>query len=223
MKTLILRAGHGIEHAADILKRGGICIIPTETVYGLACDATNTAALARLRHLKGRQPDKPFSILMSAPPRGIGADIDRLAGVYMPGPLTLVLPRAALEAAIDTGAAANLVDAVASPMSLDSSATSDSIGMRVPADSIGVRVPSHDTTLSLLRVCGFPLAAPSANRAGEAPPVTFEDALRRFDGMIECAIDGGDCARGVESTVLDMTQPTPRMLRRGAITKRAIE
>lgn len=187
MKTLVLRGGEGIERAAGILRRGGLCVIPTETVYGLACDAGNPEALARLRELKGRPPGKPFSTLVSGIPCGGNADIEKLARAFAPGPMTLVLPR-------EGG-----------------------------AGSVGLRVPAHDTALALLRLCAFPLAAPSANAEGEAPPVTFDDALRRFDGKAECAIDGGDCARGAESTVLLLTAEPYRIARRGAVTKRAVE
>jgi tRNA threonylcarbamoyl adenosine modification protein (Sua5/YciO/YrdC/YwlC family)/dephospho-CoA kinase len=206
MKTMILRGGDGklrgsseLFRAAAILREGGLCLIPTETVYGIACDAGNPRALARLRALKDRPPEKPFSVLMSELPRVYGPavndDIDKLARAFTPGPLTVILPRDGERA----------------------------VGGGVSEGSVGVRVPAHEDTLELLRLCGFPLAAPSANAAMDEPPVSFDDALRRFDGKVECAIDGGDCARGVESTILDMTAEPPKIRRRGAISKRALE
>ncbi|MCF0121269.1 MAG: L-threonylcarbamoyladenylate synthase, partial [Oscillospiraceae bacterium] len=90
-------------------------------------------------------------------------------------------------------------------------------------DTVGVRCPAHNLTLRLLELCAKPLATPSANPSGLESPKTFSKVMEYFDGKIECAIDGGDCSVGVESTIVDMTQAQPRILRLGGLSREAIE
>ncbi|MDR0915859.1 MAG: threonylcarbamoyl-AMP synthase [Oscillospiraceae bacterium] len=177
-----------IEDAAARLLRGEVVIIPTETVYGLACVAGFSESVERLYELKNRAADKQIAELASSLASldvYLSRDAKALERAFMPGSLTLVLPTY--------------------------------IG-----GSIGVRVPAHDTALELLRAVGFPLACTSANISGQAPPTTFAQAVANFGGAV-AGVDGGDCTVGIASTVLDMKPEPYRILRRGGISKRAIE
>lgn len=180
-----------ISEAAAMIKRGELVIIPTETVYGIAADATQPQAVARLAEVKQRPDGKAFSWLIASldDVRGLAEitpDAEKLAAAFCPGPLTMIFNRT------------------------DGSGT------------IGVRSPSHELTLDLLRAVGVPLATPSANVSGQSPPTRFSDAVANFDGAV-AALDGGDCEVGVESTVFDLTVEPPKILRRGALTKRLLE
>ncbi|MDR0861683.1 MAG: threonylcarbamoyl-AMP synthase [Oscillospiraceae bacterium] len=184
-------SGISVTEAAERLKRGELVIIPTETVYGIAANARNPAAVARLREVKNRPDGKAFSWLISdiydcEAFADVTRDARLLADEFMPGSLTLVLNRK------------------------DSNAT------------VGVRCPAHELTLELIRLAGVPLACPSSNVSGQTPPTTYAEAIANFDGEV-LGVDGGDCAVGVESTIVDLTSEPPKILRRGAITKRAIE
>jgi L-threonylcarbamoyladenylate synthase len=201
VNTLILRGGDDIAPAAEIIRRGGLCVLPTETVYGLGANALDADAVARLYDAKHRPREKPVSVLIPdfADAATLCRDIPdaarTLADAYFPGPLTLVLRKGDTVPDIVTAG----------------------------GDTLGVRCPKHGKTLALLRRAAVPVAAPSANASGDPSPRTFADALAAFDGVADCAVDGGDCAVGAESTVLDMTAAPPRVLRRGALTKRALE
>jgi len=179
-----------VKDAAARLRAGELVIIPTETVYGLAADATNPAAIAKLDTAKQRADGKHYSWLVAdlgdiAHLAELSDDAKKLADAFFPGPLTLVL-------------------------NLKSGGT------------IGVRSPAHPVTLELLRELGTPLACPSANVSGQFPPTRFADANANFGSTI-AALDGGGCTVGIESTVLDLTTTPPRVLRRGALTKRKLE
>jgi len=181
-----------IESALEALHTGQAVVLPTETVYGVAVDALNPEAVAHLIALKGRPPDKPFSLQVP-----VGYPLDSLATLtpfaaqlieaYWPGPLTLVLP---------------------SHASLHPAVMGD--------QSIGLRCPDHPLTQDLLQAWGGPLAVPSANRAGEPPAQTAAAALRAFDGAVRVALDGGPCKLGTPSTVLSLVGE-PRVLRPGSL------
>ena len=179
-----------VMEAAGLLRRGELVIIPTETVYGIAADATNPDAVAKLDAAKQRADGKHYSWLVAglddvAEPVDITPDVRELYDAFSPGPLTMVL-------------------------NLRSGGT------------VGVRSPNHPKTLELLLKLGTPLACPSANISGQTPPTRFADAVKNFGGKI-AALDGGDCEVGLESTVIDMTAAPPRILRRGALSKRDIK
>ena len=179
-----------VTDAAALLRRGELVIVPTETVYGIAADATNPEAVARLDEAKKRADGKHYSWLIAglnevADLVKITPEARALAGAFSPGPLTMVL-------------------------NLKSGGT------------VGVRIPNHPLILEILRELQFPLACPSANLSGQMPPTRCVDAIANFDSVIP-ALDGGDCAVGIESTVIDMTAAPPKILRRGALSKRDIK
>ena len=180
-----------VSEASALIKRGELVIIPTETVYGIAADATNPAAVERLIAAKNRPDGKAFSWLIASldDVRGlvkITSEAESLAREFLPGPLTMILERT------------------------DGSGT------------IGIRGPAHPLTLELLREVGTPLATPSANVSGQSPPTQFADAVANFNGTIP-ALDGGNCGVGIESTVLTLATNPPKILRRGALSKRRLE
>ncbi len=195
---------HGeLDAAVRILRRGGLVAIPTETVYGLAADASNPAAVQRLYEVKGRPPGHPVIVHIAgieALPRWasrIPEDARRLAEAFWPGPLTLVLPRTA--------------------------ATVDEVtGGR---DTVGLRVPNHPLALALLRAFDGGLAAPSANRFGRVSPTSAEDVRADLGGDVDLVLDGGSCVVGVESTIVDCSEEgaPPVILRPGGVTAEQIE
>lgn len=189
-----------IDAAVTMLKKGGLVALPTETVYGLAVDGGNVAAVRRLYEVKERDRDKAISVLVSGMEmvetycRNIPQGAYRLAEKYWPGPLTMIL---------EDGE-------VASGMTTAFSGT------------LGVRCPDHPMTLEVIRRGGFALAAPSANPSDQPSPKTAQEVLDYFDGRIEGILDGGACAVGVESTIVDLTGEEPKILREGGIPGREI-
>jgi L-threonylcarbamoyladenylate synthase len=175
---------------------------PTETVYGLGADATDDRAVAEIFAAKGRPRFNPLIVHVAdgAAARGLATFDARAIAVterFWPGPLSLVLPRAAV-----------------CPVSLLASA-----GL----DTLALRMPSHPLALALLREIDRPLAAPSANRSGRVSPTTAAHVLDELGGRIAAVLDGGPCAVGIESTVLDLSSATPALLRPGAVTREELE
>jgi len=201
MTETLLADPAGIARAAALLRAGELVAFGTETVYGLGGDATNDAAVAAIFAAKGRPRFNPL-ICHYADIDASFADVmendvaRRLAAVFWPGPLTLVLPRRA-------GCRASLLA---------------SAGL----DTLAVRVPAHDVSRALLRAVDRPVAAPSANRSGRVSPTTARHVLDELDGRIAAVLDSGPCAVGVESTVLDL-RDAPALLRPGGATIEAIE
>jgi L-threonylcarbamoyladenylate synthase len=195
-----------VDAAANLLA-GGLVAFPTETVYGLGADACNADAVARIYSVKGRPADHPV-IVHIASMDGLGDWADdvpeyaiALARDYWPGPMTLVVRRSGLAADFVTGG----------------------------QDTVGVRVPDHPVALGLLeafvRAGGKGVAAPSANRFGNVSPTTAQavsDELGDYLADGDQILDGGACAVGVESTIIDCTGDVPRILRPGAITEQMI-
>ncbi len=188
--------------AASLLLAGELVAFPTETVYGLGADATRNTAVAAVFAAKGRPhfnplichyPDADAAFRHVEP----SEFAKRLAGAFWPGPLTLVLPRR-----------------ITCPVALLAGA-----GL----DTLAVRVPAHPVALGLLRAVGRPVAAPSANRSGSVSPTTAEHVLDGLAGRIAAVVDGGACAVGVESTVLDLTGQRPFLLRPGGVATEALE
>ena len=192
----------GIAEAARILRRGGLVALPTETVYGLAADATSDAAVARIYAAKARPKFNPLiahvTSLEAALEQGIfSADALRLAEAFWPGPLTLVVPLAPNATVCSTA--------------------------RAGLQSIALRVPVHPVALGVIAAVGRPLAAPSANRSGRVSPVTAAHVARDFTGEIDLILDGGRCPLGIESTIIECLEEHPRLLRPGGIARTAIE
>ncbi len=184
-----------------MLATGGLVLMPTETVYGLAADAANPRAVAAIYEAKGRPSFNPLIAHVSdvAMARRIAVFDDRaerLAAAFWPGPLTLVLPVAAGGAVCDLA--------------------------RAGLDTVAVRVPSHPMARALIAAFGGPVVAPSANRSGHPSPTTFADAMEETGVAARAALDGGPCAVGLESTVVALLDDT-RLLRPGAVTRSEIE
>lgn len=183
-----------IAEAARLILAGEPVAVPTETVYGLAADATNAAAVARIYEAKGRPNFNPLIVhvpdFAAAEAIGEFSEAARaLAEAHWPGPLTLVVP-------LRAGAPiASLVTA----------------GL----PTIGLRVPAHPAMQALLRAAGRPLAAPSANASGSISPTRAEHVLRSLGGRIPLILDGGPCERGLESTIVAATGGSLRLLRPG--------
>lgn len=185
-----------IAAAAALIREGQPVAVPTETVYGLAADATDARAVARVYEAKGRPSFNPLIVhvpdLAAATRLGVFSDAARaLAGQHWPGPLTLVVPLA------EGSPVASLVTA----------------GL----PTIALRVPAHPAMRALLEASDRPLAAPSANASGRISPTRAAHVLASLDGRIELVIDGGSCAHGLESTIVAFTGGPPRLLRPGPV------
>lgn len=190
-----------IDRALEILRNGGLVAIPTETVYGLAADAANVAAVQRIFQAKGRPTDHPLIVHIAAPEqladwaREISPTAARLAATCWPGPLTMLVPKADAVLSVVTGG----------------------------RDTVGVRVPAHPMTTELLTRFGGGVAAPSANRFGRVSPTTAEHVRADLGDLVDFVIDGGACPVGVESTIVDCTVDPPQVLRPGGISADDIE
>ncbi|THD11995.1 L-threonylcarbamoyladenylate synthase [Metallibacterium scheffleri] len=190
-----------VPRAVAALRRGEVIGLPTETVYGLAADAGNAQAVARVFALKQRPADHPLIVhlgsvaQLDAWARAVPEAARVLVARYWPGPLTLVLPRAA-----------RVLDAVTGGQ-----------------DTVALRMPAHPLARAVLDAFGGALAAPSANRFGRISPTRPEHVRAEFGAAVPCVLDGGACAVGIESTILDLSRATPRILRPGAITRAMLE
>lgn len=196
MQTRVYGFGD-IPEAAQALRDGELVAVPTETVYGLCCNGLNTKAVHEIYELKGRPEVKPLSLMLHSFEQAeryckdIPAAAYALAAKYLPGPLTIILP-----------ARENVPEIV-----------------RAGGATVGIRCPQHELTLKLLEELDMPLAGPSANPSGEPSPKSAEEVLGYFSGKISGVLDGGVCAVGVESTVIDMSSAPYRILRSGALTE----
>jgi len=184
-----------IERAASILRAGGLVAFPTETVYGLGARALDPAALARVFAAKGRPPSHPLiaHVLDARDAQSFAAEWPEaaalLAEAFWPGPLTLVVPRAAHVPLALTGG----------------------------GSSVGLRAPSHPVARALLRALGEPIAAPSANRYQTLSPTTAAHVEASLGERVDFILDGGPCSVGIESTVVDLRGDTPAILRPGGV------
>jgi L-threonylcarbamoyladenylate synthase len=202
MTEILPATGEAIARAAELLRAGALVAFATETVYGLGGDATNAAAVAAIFAAKGRPRFNPLichyrnetAAFRDVMPNELAR---RLAAAFWPGPLTLVLPRRP-DSRVALIAGAGL-------------------------DTLAVRVPVHRDALALLAAVGRPVAAPSANRSGHVSPTTASHVLEGLRGRIAAVLDSGSCPVGVESTVLDLSGVTPRLLRPGGVTQETIE
>jgi len=188
--------------AAAALASGDLIILPTETVYGLAADAANPAAVARLYEAKGRPRFNPLIAhvadwAMAARVARLDDRARRLADAFWPGPITFVAPIA------DTGLVSDLA--------------------RAGLDTVAVRSPGHPLAQAVIAAFGRPIVAPSANRSGRPSPTTFADAVAETGDAASVCLDGGACEVGLESTVVALLDGPPRLLRPGAVTRVQIE
>jgi len=186
-----------IGEAVSILQAGGLVAFPTETVYGLGADARNREAVERIFAAKGRPADHPLIVHlcdakeMSKWAQDIPEAAWQLAEVFWPGPLTLILRRQP-----------NVPDAVTGGL-----------------DTVALRVPNHPVALGLLRAFGGGIAAPSANCYGRVSPTSAEDVREELKDSVDLVLDGGRCSIGIESTIVDLSTSTPKILRPGKITE----
>ena len=204
METIIFHPEtdkNAIEEAAAILRRGGLLGIPTETVYGLGADGLNEDAVRRIFLAKGRPQDNP--LILHVPDAGwlercctdIPPAAYALAERFWPGPLTMILPRR------------------------------DCVPLRTTGglDTVGVRCPDHPVTRAIIAAADTPVAAPSGNTSGRPSPTCARHMMEDMMGKIDGIVDGGDCAVGVESTILDLTVQPPRLLRPGGLPLEELE
>ena len=198
---MIAAAPCTVEDAVAALRRGEVIGLPTETVYGLAADASDPVAVARVFALKRRPADHPLIVhlgdaaLLDVWSRDVPAVARTLAARFWPGPLTLVLPRAE-----------RVLDAVTGGQ-----------------DTVALRMPAHPLARAVLQAFGAGLAAPSANRFGRISPTRPEHVRAEFGAAVPCVLDGGPCSIGIESTIVDLSGSMPRILRPGAITRAMLE
>lgn len=199
LKTLLLdNTDENIAKAAEILKNGGLVGIPTETVYGLAANALDGEAVAKIFAAKGRPADNPLIVHIAD-----FTDIERfnlvreipetaklLAERFWPGPLTMIMKKSNV-----------IPDEVSAGL-----------------DTVAIRFPSHPTARKIIKECTLPLAAPSANLSGSPSPTTALHVMSDLNGRIDAVVDGGMSDVGLESTVITLAEKTPRVLRPGGIT-----
>ena len=194
MKTQLLTP-KDTGRAARILRSGGLVGIPTETVYGLGANGLNPLAVRSIFLAKGRPQDNPLILHIPDPSwlelycRDIPEAAWRLARRFWPGPLTMVLRR---DPAVPDEVTAGL-------------------------DTVGMRCPAHELCRAVIEAAGVPVAAPSGNTSGRPSPTSVADMLEDMNGKINAILDGGSCQVGVESTIIDMTAATPRLLRPGGV------
>lgn len=185
-----------LAYAAEVLRNGGLVAFPTETVYGLGANALDEAAVAGVFKAKGRPADNPLIVHISDSKSldmlsvNLPAITGKLADKFWPGPLTLVIPGSPAIPKIVTAGLA----------------------------SVAVRIPSHPVAQALISMAGVPVAAPSANSSGKPSPTCAKHVIEDLNGKIDVIIDSGGVDVGLESTVLDITSPTPAILRPGGIT-----
>lgn len=190
-----------IAAAAVVLRAGGLVAFPTETVYGLGADALDPAAVRRIYEAKGRPSFNPIIVHVAdieharRLSRQWPATATRLAARFWPGPLTLVVPK---DIAVPDIVTAGL-------------------------DAVGIRVPAHPVALALIRAADLPVAAPSANRFTELSPTSADHVVQALGDRVDLLLDGGAAQVGIESTVVDLTGPRPRLLRPGMISLAALE
>lgn len=198
---LLTTSQQDLNRAADIIRSGGLVGIPTETVYGLGANGLDPEAVRKIFLAKGRPQDNPLILHIHRKDqlydfcREVPDSALLLAERFWPGPLTMILP------------------------------VRDNVPKTTTAglDTVGVRCPANDATREIIRLAGVPIAAPSANRSGKPSTTTAAHVLHDMDGRIDAIVDDGPCRVGVESTIVDLTGPVPRLLRPGGIGPEALE
>lgn len=185
--------------AAEILQRGGLVVFPTETVYGLGGNGLDAEAAQKIYAAKGRPSDNPLIIHIATPEDAARYAVPndtyrRLADAFMPGPLTVILPKRENVPSTVTGG----------------------------LDTVAVRCPSHPVAHRLIELAGIPIAAPSANLSGKPSPTCASHVAQDMDGRVEMILDGGDCEIGLESTIVKLDGDRVTLLRPGAVTYDAL-
>jgi len=186
--------------AIEILKNGGVIALPTDTVYCLAASLEHPDAIGRIYELKGRETTKALPVLVAdvIQMRQV-AEMNPLAEMltrrFMPGGLTLILPRKPVVPDIITGG----------------------------RPSVAVRIPGHTLTLYVIKAAGTPLTGTSANLSGEGSVCTAEEVRAQIGDRVDMVLDGGKCPGGIESTILDLTTPRPTVVREGAVPRSELE
>jgi L-threonylcarbamoyladenylate synthase len=196
--TVLKATKNNVTAAAQTVRRGGLIVFPTETVYGLGCDPQNVQAVKRLLEVKGKRKN-PLPVLAASID-----DVERIAFVipngkklaakFWPGPLTMVFPKKT-----------SLPDAVTFSL-----------------DSVGLRIPDNKVALTLIGLCGGLLVGSSANRTGEKPPRRVQELSEELKAMVDVIIDGGPAVGGMPSTVVDFVSDKPRILREGPVSFKEI-
>lgn len=202
METRILSTSeYDIALAGEIIAKGGLVAFPTETVYGLGADALNDEAVKSIYTAKGRPSDNPLIVHIAEKDdikplvKEVTSKAQALIDKFFPAPLTIILPK------------------------------SEKVGDVVSGglDTVAVRMPENETARALIKAAGCPIAAPSANTSGLPSPTKAKYVIDDMSGKIDAIIDGGDCAFGVESTVITLATEIPTILRPGAVTKEMLE
>ena len=202
METKLLKPNEeSINLACELLKKGEVVAVPTETVYGLAGDATNGNAIKKIFEAKGRPADNPLIVhignldMLEGIVSEFNKDAQKLAATFWPGPLTIIMPKG------------------------DKVCKETTAGL----DSVGVRMPANEIAREIINRSKVPFSAPSANISGKPSSTTASDVFDDMNGKIHLIIDGGESDAGVESTVISVLEETPVILRPGIITKEDIE
>ena len=197
IKTRVLPADEaGVAEAAQLLRQGQLVALPTETVYGIAADARNGAAVRNIFVAKGRPQDNPLIVHVTGPEMlpGLVSEVPERAQLLMaafcPGPLTIIMPRGP-----------EVADECCAGL-----------------DTVGIRMPSHPVARAVIQRSGCAFAAPSANLSGKPSPTNAQDVFTDMDGRLPLILDGGECDVGIESTVLDVSGDEFRILRPGYVT-----
>lgn len=193
------RQENDLRRAADRLRCGGLVVFPTETVYGLGGNALDAEASKKIYAAKGRPSDNPLIIHIARPEDAARYAVtdplyNRLAKAFMPGPLTVILPRRDIVPLETTGG----------------------------LDTVAVRCPAHPVAHRLIELCGFPIAAPSANLSGKPSPTCADDVAYDMDGRVDMILDGGACEIGLESTIVKLNGDSLTLLRPGGVTYDAL-
>jgi L-threonylcarbamoyladenylate synthase len=190
-----------VSRACELLRGGEVIALPTETVYGLAANALDEAAVEKIFQIKGRPAQNPVIVHVASLEMAkrcvttFPALAEGLSRAFWPGPLTLVLPRAHIIPGIVTAG----------------------------GQTVGIRWPSHPLIQAVIRECDFPLAAPSANLSNQISPTNASHVRKQLDGKIAAIVDGGQASVGIESSVLDLTVSPPKILRPGMIHRESFE
>lgn len=200
METKLLEGQQAIELGAQLIKEGQVVVFPTETVYGLGANAFDVNAVKKIYEAKGRPSDNPLIVHIYSKDQipslvsEITQNAKTLIDTFMPGPITIIMPKAPSIPKEVTGG----------------------------LDTVGIRMPSHMVANAFLKACGCPIAAPSANVSTHISPTNAEDVYEDMQGRVPLIIQGGPSEVGIESTIIDMTQDIPTILRPGGITQEMI-